>query len=104
MKSDLPRINFTEISQFSFFEPDNDRFPALEMSRKALLAGGTVPAVMNSANETAVKLFLERKIRFNEIVEIIQRTIDNHKIVQDPTLSDILQAEKWAVEEVLVKC
>ena len=101
IESDLPRVDFTDLSGLSFSEPDTDTFPALDMAFEALKAGGTIPAVLNSANEAAVGLFLEGRIRFTDIVRIVDETIKKHVKLEDPSLEDIIDTEKWAREEVL---
>ncbi|MFH1552038.1 MAG: 1-deoxy-D-xylulose-5-phosphate reductoisomerase [Candidatus Omnitrophota bacterium] len=102
--SDFPRVNFREVNDLSFLEPDTGRFPALELAFEALRTGGTVPAVLNSANERAVGLFLNGKIKFTDIVKTVGEVIKRHKKIDDPSLEDIIDAEKWATEEVLRSC
>lgn len=102
--SDLPRVDFGVMEKFSFSAPDIDKFPALKLAFEVLEEGGTLPAVLNGADETAVKLFLEGKIRITDIVKLIEKVIDNHKKIDDPTLNDIIEAERWANEEVLKFC
>jgi 1-deoxy-D-xylulose-5-phosphate reductoisomerase len=67
-------------------------------------AGGTLPAVLNSSNEQAVKMFLEGEINFTDIVKIVKSAVEKHKNKLDPTLEDILESERWAQEEVLKFC
>ncbi len=102
--SDFPRIDFSSIGNLSFSELDAGRFPAYEMALEALRTGGTMPAVLNSSNEVAVKLFLEGKIKFTHIVKKIRQAVDKHKINMDPSLEDIIEAERWALKEVLESC
>ena len=104
VKSDFPRVDFSAVKNFSFLEPDRDKFPALELAYEALREGGTVPAVLNSANERAVGLFLEEKIKFTDIVRVVEETIKKHVKKDDPSLEDIIDAEKWASEEVKRFC
>jgi len=70
-----PRLDLTRVGPLTFFEPDPERFPALRLARAALLAGGSAPTVLNAANEVAVAAFLERRIRFPHIAEVIERTL-----------------------------
>ncbi len=104
MESNFPRVDFTAIKGFSFMEPDTRKFPALELAFDAMRAGGTVPAVLNASNEVAVNMFLENKIRFTDIIKIVSKTIDGHKSIDEPSMDDIKNAEKWAIEEVLRSC
>jgi 1-deoxy-D-xylulose-5-phosphate reductoisomerase len=104
LPSDFPRVDFIEAGSFTFREPDRKKFPALDMAYKVLEDGGTMPAVMNSANETAVKLFLETKIKFTDIIRLVEMTLSRHKNIEEPDLDDIIEVEKWAKEEVLRFC
>jgi 1-deoxy-D-xylulose-5-phosphate reductoisomerase len=102
--SDFPRVDFNAIGSFSFSEPDYAKFPALELAFSALRAGGTVPAVLNGANETAVRLFLDGKIKFTTITKMVEIAIEKHRKTENPSLEDIIDSEKWAAEEVLRSC
>ncbi|MDP8299052.1 MAG: 1-deoxy-D-xylulose-5-phosphate reductoisomerase [Candidatus Tantalella remota] len=102
--SDLERLDFAKVGNLSFLEPDTVKFPALELAFEALRVGGTMPAVLNSANEKAVTLFLDGKIKFTNIVKLVQKTMENHKNIEEPLLEDIIETEKWAAEEVLRSC
>jgi len=82
--------------ELTFEPPDKEKFPCLNIAYKALETGGTAPAVMNAANEVAVDLFLNRKINFTEISELIDRTLQNHKVTQKPTIEDYINADGWA--------
>lgn len=104
LPGDLPRVDFLKTGTFSFLEPDRNTFPAIDIAYGALEAGGTMPAVLNSSNETAVKLFLENKIRFLDIMRLVENVLSRHKNVEDPTLEDIMESERWAKEEVLASC
>lgn len=104
LASDLPRVDFGKIRNLSFSEPDRSRFPALDLAFRALKEGGTLPAVLNSSNEAAVNLFLEGKIKFTDIVKIVEGAVERHKSVMNPTLDEILKSEKWAEEEVFRFC
>jgi len=100
----LPRVDLISLGRMSFYEPDGSRFPALKMAYEALQKEGTVPAVLNSANEAAVGLFLQRRIKFTQITGIVAGVIDRHRPQMDPGLEDIIAAERWAKEEVLRSC
>jgi len=93
------QTNFPKIGTLTFEEPDVERFPAIELARRAGEAGGTLPAVLNAANEIAVEAFVNRKISFTQITETVRRTMDAHKIILHPTLDEILAADTWARQE-----
>jgi 1-deoxy-D-xylulose-5-phosphate reductoisomerase len=90
------QTNFPKLGTLTFEEPDVERFPAIELARKAGEIGGTLPAVLNAANEIAVEAFVNRKINFPQITETVRRTMDAHKVVSHPTLEQILEADSWA--------
>ena len=97
--SDRVQTNFPKIGTLTFEEPDGERFPALALARRAGETGGTLPAVLNAANEIAVDAFLNRKINFPQITEMVRRVMDAHKIISSPTLEQILAADAWARRE-----
>jgi len=94
--SDRVQTNFAKIGSLTFEEPDEERFPALRLARRAGEIGGTLPAVLNAANEVAVEDFCQRKIRFDQIPETVARVMDKHDVVAEPTLDQILVADAWA--------
>jgi 1-deoxy-D-xylulose-5-phosphate reductoisomerase len=96
-----PLPDFSSIGALTFEAPDFKRFPCLKLAYQACEAGGTMPAVLNAANEIAVGAFLERCISFVQIPEMIQETMSGHEVVGQPELSDILAADKWARETAL---
>ena len=104
LASDLPRVDFFATGNLSFSVLDAEKFPALEMAFEALRIGGTMPAVLNSANETAVRLFLDAKIKFTDIVKLVAKVVDRHREIEEPSLEDIMDSEQWAGEEVLRCC
>jgi 1-deoxy-D-xylulose-5-phosphate reductoisomerase len=91
-----PIPNFASIGELTFKKPDFEKFPCLALSYKACETGETLPAVLNAANEVAVQAFLKQSISFTNIPEIIRKTMDQHTVVKDPNLSDILEADQWA--------
>jgi 1-deoxy-D-xylulose-5-phosphate reductoisomerase len=93
---DLPSVNLAEIGRLSFCAPDDTRFPCLRFGYEALTTGGTMPAVLNAANEIAVQAFLDRRIGFLGIAATIRRTMDAHVPREILTLEDALQADVWA--------
>jgi 1-deoxy-D-xylulose-5-phosphate reductoisomerase len=82
----------------TFEKPDTETFRGLSMAYAALKAGGSMPTVFNAANEKAVSLFLNREIRFLEIYDLIQGAMENHKVVENPSVEEILEAEAAAYE------
>src|SRR5688572_14185209 len=94
--SERVQTDFPKIGSLTFEEPDLERFPALELARRAGEAGGTLPAVLNAANEVAVEAFVTGRISFPQITETVRRTMDAHRVVSHPTLDQILEADAWA--------
>jgi 1-deoxy-D-xylulose-5-phosphate reductoisomerase len=97
--SERVQTDFPKIGALTFEAPDVERFPALELARRAGETGGTLPAVLNAANEIAVEAFVNRKINFPQITEIVRRTMDAHQTVLHPALERILEADAWARRE-----
>jgi 1-deoxy-D-xylulose-5-phosphate reductoisomerase len=97
--SDRVQTNFPKIGSLTFEEPDTDRFPAIELARRAGEIGGTLPAVLNAANEVAVDAFVNRKINFPQITQTVRRVMDAHQTVPHPKLDQILEADTWARRE-----
>jgi 1-deoxy-D-xylulose-5-phosphate reductoisomerase len=97
--SERVQTNFAKLGNLTFEEPDAERFPALTLARRAGEVGGTLPAVLNAANEVAVEAFVNGKINFPQITEIVRRTMEVHQVVLHPTLEQILEADAWARRE-----
>ncbi len=97
--SERVQTNLAKLGSLTFEEPDAERFPALNLARRAGDLGGTVPAVLNAANEVAVGEFLNGRINFPQISECVHRTMDRHQMVSNPTLDQILTADAWARQE-----
>src|SRR6266542_1659244 len=95
----LPPLDFSKLSKLEFFSPRYGDFPALNLARRAGEAGGTLPAVMNAANEVAVAAFLDREVSFPSIWQIVEEVMDRHASVAHPDLDAILQADQWARAE-----
>jgi len=87
------------LEPLTFEEPNRELFPALELAYRAGTVGGTMPAVMNAANEVAGEAFLNNEIPFLSIMDIVGRVMTEHKVVSAPTLSEIMEADRWAREE-----
>jgi len=88
--------DFTGIGALTFQKPDLEKFPCLALAYEACETGETLPAVLNAANEAAVNAFLNRRISFTQIYEIIGEITGSHRVVTNPTLSDIIEADQWA--------
>ena len=93
---DLPRCDLLKEGLLSFEEPDQQKFPCLGLAYRALRDGGTMPAVLNAANEVAVQGFLDDRIGFLDIEKVILGTMDAHEVVKLETLDDTLAADCWA--------
>jgi 1-deoxy-D-xylulose-5-phosphate reductoisomerase len=95
----LPPLDFSKLSRLEFFTPRYEDFPALNLARRAGETGGTLPAVMNAANEVAVAGFLDGQLRFPDIWQIVEEVMNRHTSVAHPDLDAILQADQWARKE-----
>jgi len=97
-RSERVQTNLAKLGQLTFEEPDEERFPALRLARKAGEVGGTLPAVLNAANEVAVSAFVQRRINFPQISQHVACVMERHQVVAHPTLDQILKADTWARE------
>ncbi len=88
------RLDFFEMQKIEFYKPDTDTFRALALAYDAFREGGSLPTVYNAANEMAVALFLDRKIGYLQITELIENAMNAHKIIANPTLDEVLSVEK----------
>jgi 1-deoxy-D-xylulose-5-phosphate reductoisomerase len=102
--SDRVQTNLARIGTLTFQEPDPERFPALDLARRAGEIGGTMPAVFNAANEVAVEAFVNRQIIFPDIARAVRQTMDAHRTVAHPDLPQILEADAWARETARSIC
>ncbi len=98
VENHFPRMNFYDMKDLSFYKPDMDTFAALRYAYEAGKIGGTMPCVLNAANEIAVFAFLKDQVRFLDIYELIAGAMDEHKVIQQPTLDDLFAADAWARE------
>jgi 1-deoxy-D-xylulose-5-phosphate reductoisomerase len=94
--SERVQTNFAKLGNLSFEAPDPERFASLTLARRAGEVGGTLPAVLNAANEIAVEAFCARRIGFPEITLTVTRVMDRHAVVAHPTLTQLLEADAWA--------
>jgi 1-deoxy-D-xylulose-5-phosphate reductoisomerase len=90
------QTDLAKLGSLTFEAPDPDRFPALDLARRAGEVGGTMPAVLNAANEVAVESFCQGRVRFDEISRVVARVMDQHWPTAHPTLDQILEADRWA--------
>ena len=96
VKNPFPRVDFTKRNNLTFDKPDMETFKCLSLAYRALKTGGTLPAVLNGANEVAVARFLKGDIGFLDIPELIEQTMDAYTVKYDYTLEDLLDADAWA--------
>jgi len=94
IQSDLKELNLIEIKKLEFEKPNFELFPCLKYAYESGKIGGTMPTVMNAANEIAVSAFLKNKIKFMDIPKIVKMAIDKHKPLKNPTLHQILEIDK----------
>lgn len=87
------RVDFFELGQLTFEKPDTETFRGLQLAYEAARTGGSLPTVFNAANEKAVALFVQRKIGFLQIPELIERSMGHHKVIDSPSVEEILQVE-----------
>ncbi len=92
----LTRLDLTAIARLEFFPPDFERFPCLRLAYEAGRTGGTLPAVMNAANEVAVSAFIEQEIHFTDIPAVIGKTMALHGVKEAASIGDVLEADRWA--------
>jgi 1-deoxy-D-xylulose-5-phosphate reductoisomerase len=97
--SERVQTDFARLGTLTFEEPDAERFPSLALARRAGVACGTLPAVLNAANEVAVEAFCNGRIPFPGITGTVAAVMDAHQIVSRPTLEQILAADAWARQE-----
>lgn len=89
------RLDFGKIGQITFEDPDFEKFKGLELAYESGRIGGSMPTVLNAANEKAVAMFLNRKIGYLEIADIIEYCMSKHNTIENPTIEQILEIENW---------
>ena len=94
------RLDFYELASMTFEKPDTDTFRGLSMAYEAISIGGSMPTVYNAANEKAVALFLDKKIKFLDIYDLIQGAMEKHKVTANPSVDEILASEQEAYEYI----
>lgn len=95
-ENNLERLDLAELGRLDFEAPKRELFPCLDYAYQAGKIGGTMPAVLNAANEVAVARFLAGELKFIEIPKLIKRVMDQHQVVASPDLAEILAADSWA--------
>jgi 1-deoxy-D-xylulose-5-phosphate reductoisomerase len=99
LEGGLPALDLARLGALHFHTPDIARFPGLGLARTAALTGGTLPAVMNAANEVAVQNFLDNRISFAGIWHTVESVMNRHTCIADPTLEQIGAADHWSRQE-----
>jgi len=94
-----PRLDFAKTGTLTFLEVDSEKFISVRLAHEALRGGGTLPAVLNAANEIAVSRFLEGQIQFLQMMQLVEDMMQKHKNHVHPDLEDIIEADRWAREE-----
>jgi 1-deoxy-D-xylulose-5-phosphate reductoisomerase len=94
--TDVPALDLFEVTQLNFQSPDNIKFPALNLARQAMKAGGLAPTILNAANEIAVEAFLQHKIRFTDITQVVEHTLQNVHNAKAENIDIILQTDMIA--------
>ncbi len=97
----LPLLDWSRVGSLTFQQPDLSAFPCLRLAIEAGRQGGTYPAVLCGADETAVELFLSGRIKFIDIAGLVESTLEQHKSIADPTLEEIIGTDGWARDTVL---
>lgn len=98
MPLEAERLDLVALSRLDFRAPEYGRYPCLKMAYEAGKVGGTMPAVLNAANEVAVDIFLKGNCHFLDIEEIVERALDAHQNISNPSLEEIEEADRWARE------
>ena len=96
VKSDFPRLDFYELARLTFEKPDLDTFRGLKLAFEAGKIGGTMPCIMNGANEVAVEAFLKGQAGFLQIYDLIENAMDKANVEYNPSLEQLLAADQWA--------
>lgn len=95
------RVDFFELSRMTFEKPDTDVFVGLRLAYDAARTGGSMPTIYNAANERAVQLFLEGKISYPEITDLIEKCMNEHNVIDNPSVDEILDAERETCDYIL---
>lgn len=101
LSTPVPRLDLRESRTLHFEPVDREKFPCISLAYTAAEVGGTLPVVLSSADEVVVDAFLDQTIGFMDIPAVLQRVMDKHEVIADPTLEDILEVDKWAKSTAL---
>ncbi|MFQ5901085.1 MAG: 1-deoxy-D-xylulose-5-phosphate reductoisomerase, partial [Thermodesulfobacteriota bacterium] len=96
LKLNTSPLDLCSMQGLTFFEPDLDRFPSLRLAYEAIRAGKTMPVVLSSADEIAVDAFLEKRITFRDIPQVIEETMSSHTLSEGSSVEEIIEVDKWA--------
>jgi len=96
----LPQLNWDTINKLTFEQPDFDTFPCLKLAIEAGRKGGTYPTALCSADEIAVDFFLSQRIGFTDIAHLVERILEQHQSITNPTLENIMTVDTWAKQKV----
>lgn len=99
-KTDYKRLDLAKIGNLSFLKPDLIKYKALELAYKAIKVGGTLPVVLNTANEIYVEKFLNNEIGFLDIAKLVEKAMENHNVIKQPSIEDIIDIEKKLREKL----
>ena len=101
INTNLPRLDLGKIKSLTFDEIDDKKYPCLSLAKQVLLTGGSMPCVLNAADDTAVDLFLKGKIGFLDIAKIVEKELKNHIIIKSPTVEEIIKIDEEIHERLL---
>jgi 1-deoxy-D-xylulose-5-phosphate reductoisomerase len=106
VKSSIAKVDFSKIGKLTFDKPDTQKFPCLELARRAARTGGTAPAALCAADEEAVKHYLDGGIKFSGIAKTIEKVLKKHKNItgRELVIYDVLEADRWARQEARAIC
>ncbi|MBI5145536.1 MAG: 1-deoxy-D-xylulose-5-phosphate reductoisomerase [Candidatus Omnitrophica bacterium] len=99
LKNAFPSVDFFQLKRFDFEKPDERKFPCLGLAYRAADEIGTMPSVLNAANEASVEAFLKNRLKFMAIPQVIEKVMDRHRKIKHPGLEEILAADYWARNE-----
>ena len=99
--SDVSYLSLEQLGSLHFRKYDKSRYPGVELAKRAIKEGGTMPCVLNASNEAVNLAFRENKISFLQIEKIIERVMNLHKIINEPTLQDLIDVHKWAYDKAI---
>jgi len=99
LDSGLKLVDFSKLEKLTFGKPDTNKFPALDLAFYGIKKGGTLPCVLNAADEEAVDAFLKEKLLFSKIIHIVEKVVEKHRVIGSPNLKQLIDADAWAREE-----